>query len=394
MDGLMNLKNNEWLEQLDRHLASPCLTWLLGAGVSFGAKIPLMYPLTDRVKALAQGTDHAALLDALFNEIPEGAHIEHILSHLGDYSALAARSRSKTVSIGGTTFSLEQMNEAHRSILGWIAETIRWGFVPARGATVEQVGSSTQPLVEIGDHKDFVDALFKTSQAGLHDRRRPVRLFTTNYDTLIEDALALANVPYWDGFSGGAIAFRTHRFGDEEPKSAIRACIIKLHGSSDWHLGDDGKVWRVREFDTYPNRHGLILIHPQATKYAATQRDPFAAQFDLFRKALDNRDDNVLAICGYSFGDEHINDEIELCMGRIDSRTTLLAFVREVGGIPECLVKWQGEPWADRLYVITQNGLYVGRRAAIHAPPAGSERDWWTFTGVTKMLRDGSESFL
>ncbi|WP_284357140.1 SIR2 family protein [Pseudomonas putida] len=390
----MNANNNDWLEQLDRHLASPCLTWLLGAGVSFGAKIPLMYPLTGRVRALAQGTEHMELLDALFNEIPEGAHIEHILSHLGDYSALASRSRLKTVSINSTDFTLDQMSLAHKAILGWIAETIRWGYVPARADANEQVGNATAPLVEIRDHKDFVDALFKTSQAGLHDRRQAVRLFTTNYDTLIEDALALANVTYWDGFSGGAIAFRTHRFGDDEPKNAVRACVVKLHGSIDWHLGDDGKVWRVRDFDTYPNRHGLILIHPQATKYAATQRDPFAAQFDLFRKSLSSREDNVLAICGYSFGDDHINDEIEICMGRVDSRTTLLAFVREVDGLPECLVRWRAKPWSTRLYILTQNGLYVGRSDAIHTPVDNSERAWWTFSGVTKMLRDGSESFL
>lgn len=392
MERLMNA--NDWLEQLDRHLASPCLTWLLGAGISFGAKIPLMYPLTNRVKALAQGTEHLALLTALFNEIPEGAHIEHILSHLGDYGALASRSRSKTVSIDNTVFSLEQMNNAHKAILKWIAETIRWGYVPARDENAEQVGNAAKPLVQIGDHKDFVDALFKTSQAGLHDRRRAVKLFTTNYDTLLEDALALASVSYWDGFSGGAVAFRTHRFGDEEPTKAIRACVVKLHGSIDWHLGDDGKVWRVRDIDTYPNRNGLILIHPQATKYAATQRDPFAAQFDLLRKSLSNREDNVLAICGYSFGDDHINDEIEICMGRADSRTTLLAFVREVDGLSECLIKWRGKPWASRLYILTQNGLYVGSRDAVHAPAENAERAWWTFAGVTKMLRDGSESFL
>lgn len=33
-------------EQFEKHLNSPKQTWLLGAGVSFLANIPLMHPLT------------------------------------------------------------------------------------------------------------------------------------------------------------------------------------------------------------------------------------------------------------------------------------------------------------------------------------------------------------
>ena len=391
----MSAIDNDWLEQLDRHLASPCLAWLLGAGVSFGAKIPLMYPLTARVRELAAGTPHEELLSALFNELPDDTHIEHVLSQLGDYTALAARTAAGSVSIGGHPYSSEQLTCTHDQILDWIATTIRWGFVPARGGEAAQIGDAQNSLTSIDDHSDFMRALFRTTQAGLQDRRKPVRIFTTNYDTLIEDALALASVPYWDGFTGGAVAFRSYRFGDEEPKSGIRACVIKMHGSIDWHLGDDGKVWRVRDLDTYPNRNGLILIHPQATKYAATQRDPFAAQFDLFRRALSTRDDNVLAVCGYSFGDDHINQEIELCMGRIDSRTTLIAFAQEIDDqMPQCLTAWRAGPWGARVFVVTQNGIYVGSQGPFHQPEAANPHTWWTFTGVTKLLRDGSESFL
>ncbi|PKM23593.1 MAG: SIR2 family protein [Gammaproteobacteria bacterium HGW-Gammaproteobacteria-13] len=390
----MSTDSSDWLEQLDRHLASPCLNWLLGAGVSYGAKIPLMYPLTDRIKALLAGSPHEPLISAVVAELPEDSHIEHILSQMGDYTALANRSRANNASIGGTTYDCEQLQRAHEAILEAIANTIRWGYVPAFAGAAEEIGSPTNSLVLIDDHSAFARALFNTSQAGLQDRRRPVRIFTTNYDTLIEDSLALTNVTYWDGFSGGAVAFRSYRFGEEEPKSGIRACVIKLHGSIDWHLGDDFRVWRVRDLDTYPNRNGLILIHPQATKYAATQRDPFAAQFDLFRRALSGREDNVLAVCGYSFGDDHINEEIELCMGRVDSRTTLVAFVQEREAMPECLARWRQGQWGARVFVLTEKGLYAGKNGPFHEPVAGDQRSWWTFSGVTKILRDGAGSLL
>lgn len=391
--------DGDWLEQLDRHLSSPCLAWLLGAGVSYNANIPLMFPLTSRVNALATNSAHHTLLNALWATLPaDGSHIEHLLSHLGDYIALTARSRTKNATIGNATYSEKQLTDAHEAVLNWIAETIRWGYIPSTASddelNAEKIGTSEYPLITIDDHSYFIDVLFNTTNAGLQDRRRPVRIFTTNYDTLIEDAIALAQIPYWDGFSGGAVAFRSHHFGQDEPDKGNRAGIVKLHGSIDWHLGEDGKIWRIRHFDTYPKRKGLILIHPQATKYTATQRDPFAAQFDLFRRTLSRGEDNVLAVCGYSFADEHINQELALSLERPDSRTTLIAFVSGKDSLPECVDLWRNARWGSRVYVVTENGLYVGNEGPFFPPAEGKKHNWWKFAGVTKILRDGAASNL
>ena len=53
------------------------------------------------------------------------------------------------------------------------------------------------------------------------------------------------------------------------------------------------------------------MIYPQAIKYIHAQSDPFAELFQRFRHRLGSGTDQVLLICGYSFGDEHINSEIE-----------------------------------------------------------------------------------
>ena len=112
--------------------------------------------------------------------------------------------------------------------------------------------------------------------------------------------------------------------------SVCRAHVIKLHGSIDWHLGEDDRVWRVRDGDLYPKKISRVLIYPQSTKYLATQRDPFAAQFDLLRRSLGTQEENVLAICGYSFGDEHINQEIELALQRPENKTTSLPLLQRL----------------------------------------------------------------
>ena len=185
---------------------------------------------------------------------------------------------------------------------------------------------------------------------------------------------------------------RDYRYGDAEPATGCRAHVIKLHGSIDWHLGEDGKVWRVRDKDLYPDRAGRVLIYPQATKYIATQRDPFAAQFDVFRRTLSNGSDNVLAICGYSFGDDHINQEIEFALSAPTSKTTILAFCEELDDIiPPVLEAWRQSSWGKRVYVMTQRGLYAGPVGPLHGRTDGSSLNWWTFGGVTDVLQNGAE---
>jgi hypothetical protein len=161
-----------------------------------------------------------------------------------------------------------------------------------------------------------------------------------------------------------------------------------LHGSIDWYLGDDGKVWRVRDRDAYPPRSGRVLIYPQSTKYLATQRDPFAAQFELFRRVISQSGENVLAICGYSFGDEHVNQEIELAVGHPENKTTVLAFSSTVKVVLE---KWRKSHWGKRLYILSEAGLYVGTEGPLYASKDGKKLDWWTFGGVTNVLNNGAE---
>ena len=389
----MNSATKDTLIQLDNLLAASNQSWLFGAGISLDAGIPLMGSLTDRIFKKAEeneeNPDDIKVLEFVKSQLSDDSHIEHILSQLGDFRAIADRSKNNNARFDAVTLTMDDLDALHQRILTWIAETIRWGYQPAkRDGTPENIGTHDNRIVVIDNHSAFVSALFNRSQAGIAERRRAVRLFTINYDTLLEDALALGGFSYWDGFSGGAVAYRSYRYGDDEPNLRDRAHVIKLHGSIDWHLGADGQVWRVRDGNLYPERVSRVLIYPQSTKYLATQRDPFAAQFDLFRRSLGSREENVLATCGYSFGDEHITQEIELMLQRPENKTTVLAFAQKLN---PTLEKWRTSPWGKRVYVISEDGLYVGEDGP-HFPPTGSKRDWWTFTGVATMLSSGAEA--
>ncbi len=353
-----------------------------------------MCSLTDRVFILAEteGQENdKKILEFLKNELPDDAHIEHILSQLGDRRTIAGRSKNNKATFGDVILDLVSLDELHQRILEWLAETIRWGYKPAEGNNLEIVGSREKPIVTVDDHKNFISAIFNRSQAGVAERRQAVRLFTTNYDTLIEDALAMERFSYWDGFSGGAVAFRSHRYGDNEPKNGYRAHVIKLHGSIDWRLDEGDRVLRIRDGDLYPEKKARIIIYPQSIKYLATQRDPFAAQLELFRRFLASREENVLAICGYSFGDDHINQEIEMALQHSENRTTILAFSQHLHCI---LDSWLKKPWGKRVYVITENDIFVGENQSKASPANRSKHKWWTFDGVTKIINNGVESFI
>lgn len=385
-NGMTDNNVEEDLEQFQELLNCPEQNWLLGAGISFNAKIPLMYPLTNRVFELINNdTETLNLVNILKSQLPSNVHIEHILSHLGDYAAIASRSMTKKIDICGQEFTIECIEQSHNKILNHIANTIRYGYV---GGDKKEIGDENNFIVNIEDHLIFIKTLFYNLRAGVNERRKPVRLFTINYDTLIEDALSLNKIPYWDGFSGGAVAYRSYKYGQIEPTGEAKAYVIKMHGSIDWYQTDDGSLWRVRDRDTYPSKNNRVLIYPQSTKYVATQKDPFSSQFDLFRKALSSSSYHVLIICGYSFGDEHINQEIFLSMSNPNNKTVLIAFCQEVENkIPDILDEWRKADWGKRIYIATQNGLYVGNNSAIKRKDGYD--DWWTFSGMSVMMKEG-----
>lgn len=374
-----DLIDDELFSQIDKHLECSEQSWLLGAGISFDAKLPLMYPLTNKVKKDVKNNNNELydnIIAPLFDELPESCHIEHVLSHLGDYAALAERNKEKKAAINGRGVELAALEEAHNIILESISNIIRCGYVEGRDGRADEEGTLSAPIVDIESHFEFVDTLFNHASAGVYERRKTVNIFTTNYDTLLEDALALNKVPYWDGFAGGAVAHRIQRYGEPVPINGQRANLIKMHGSIDWFLCDKGYVWRVRDNDRYPKADRRVLIYPQATKYIATQQDPFSSQFDLFRKSLNSSQSNTLAVCGYSFGDDHINNEIEFAISKEENKTVLLAFLECRNEIPVCLEKWRRSSFGSRVLVVSLHGLYVGSQGPFKRKD--DDDYWWT----------------
>jgi hypothetical protein len=383
------------IEELQKLIECGVQYWLLGAGASFDAKIPLMYPLTERVNALILEPELSDLFNKIRQELPDSSHIEHVLSHIGDLIALATRSKSKKAYVGTNEYTTEQLQALHECIISKIAEIIRYGYKPSSATDAEEIGKLGNPIVEIEFHQAFIAALFD-GRSNLEARSR-VMFITTNYDTLLEDALTLARRSVHDGFSAGGIGYWIgHDQAYVETLSPQTHQLIKLHGSVDWLRAGDGTLVRGRYGTRYLSNLSETIIYPQATKYVETQRDPFANLFGAFRRVLQVSQSHVLCTVGYSFGDEHVNLEVQNQLEYKGNKTNVIAFVKEVPDgkpgtatrLPDSLERWRNNSqYGSRIYVASDKALYVGTERFDPVPL--SELKWWSFSGLTTFLKTG-----
>lgn len=152
-------------------------------------------------------------------------------------------------------------------------------------------------------HKDFAEWIGKS------DRKHPVEIFTTNYDYLFELGLEAKKIPYYDGFTGSYQPFFNSESVDNLNFIPNQTKLWKLHGSLGWHLNGDTKQVLRKDSDSDD-----ILIYPSILKYDESKKQPYMALMDRLSNFL-QEPDTVLITCGYSFGDEHINDRIMTALG-------------------------------------------------------------------------------
>lgn len=133
-------------------------------------------------------------------------------------------------------------------------------------------------------------------------RDKPVEIFTTNYDLLLEQALEAQRMPYFDGFIGSDSAFLDLESMAEDDLPARWARLWKIHGSITWWMTAEKKIRRSRD----KVEGEQLLIYPSHLKYDESRQMPYYAMLDRLRVFL-RSGQCVLLTCGYSFGDEHIN---------------------------------------------------------------------------------------
>jgi len=347
--------------------------FLIGAGCSRCAQLPLMSELTETVfEDGTLSTSAKSVLSYLKTQY-QGGHgttIEDYMSDIVDIMAIAARrqdcgAKNQKISFGPNEYGLEELEHVLNEIKNVMVKIL-------------------EPDVEISTHREFVRAVSALRAGKGGDGR--VDYFVLNYDTLIEDALALECLPFADGFAGGAVGWWD---GSVYGRSGVGARVFKVHGSIDWRLLEgDALPRRMRGKALLESIKGevkeRVMIWPAGTKYRETQRDPYAQILELMRLSLNPKKSEVvvLTICGYRFADMHINVEIDRALRESQKRLNLLIFTED--DRPAHWVK----RWFEDKEVNEQVRIH-GKRGFFHAGKvydSDEELAWWKFENIVRLL--------
>jgi hypothetical protein len=212
-------------------------------------------------------------------------------------------------------------------------------------------------LVSLADkHLPYVDTAYHSVAAwvGAVDRADPVEIFTTNYDLLMEEALERNRVPFFDGFVGSRSTFLDIPSMEDGKLPARWHRVWKIHGSLNWYEGDGGVIHR-----------GVAsgkrrVIYPSHLKYDESRRLPYFCMIDQLR-AFFRKPAPVLITCGFSFGDQHLN---EVLLQGLQGNPSAIVFALLYGGLasyPEITSAAQNRA---NLNVLARDEAVIGTKSA------------------------------
>jgi hypothetical protein len=346
--------------------------FLLGAGCSRCAGLPLASELTGLIlKEPSLSVETKGILTSLTKhfEGAKNAIIEDFMSELVDLLAIAERrnergAKATSTELSGKTYTIEQLHASLLEIKEKIADCIE------------------HRQADVSTHWQFVKAVHRVLRSGKASANCAVDYIVLNYDTLIEDALALERLDYSDGFCGGSTAYWVIKsFSD-----SCTARVLKIHGSIDWcELTGEVLPCRIRSSLKLPtDSKKKVLIWPAATKYRETQNDPYAQILEIVRRTLrpPTNSEVVLTVCGYRFGDSHINIEIDRALRESNKALTVVVFTgmeKPEGKLKEWI---DDATIKDQVLVYAKRGFFHGSNAKL----TDKDLPWWKFENLTRLL--------
>jgi hypothetical protein len=174
-----------------------------------------------------------------------------------------------------------------------------------RNACQLELDSSNAP------HKTFLDKI--TARKASEPR---VQLFTTNYDTLFEQAAQEGGYAVIDGFSFTSprtfsgryfdydiVQRERTRLKDEESFVSKVFHLYKMHGSLTWERTEQGRIQQVNSTES------PLIVYPASDKYESSYEQPYFEMMSRFQQAL-RRENTLLIVIGFGFRDKHIQNVI------------------------------------------------------------------------------------
>ena len=302
------------------------LSVLVGAGPSYPLGSPRIRGMTkhDLNEMLGRagetlGNDGTALIDVLLEMHSGKVDLEETLKTLSSAVTVSRAFGGKPVAVGEVTIGADALSETRRVLNRSLALDCDLPRLDRMDS--EMAGD---PLAA---HRVFLTRLLGSRRIDLPR----VRLFTTNYDLVLEKALDQLAIPYFDGFSGGVEkAFRPETYAQDlylppegDQRRMLRVpdvvYLYKLHGSITWRTrslpGGHASEEVVQVHAGAPvSAEDLVVIYPTPQKESDALGYPYSALFRAFSEALAQSDSALLAI-GYGFADDHVNRLVLQALG-------------------------------------------------------------------------------
>ena len=270
---------------------------------------------------------------------------------------------NQTLTLGGADYTEVQLSKALEQIKRAIADVV-------------------SQTILIDTHQRFVKALHRPMRPGKVSTGQSIDYLVLNYDTILEDALALSRVSFSDGMDGGVSGWWNPATFDRKD---LGARVLKLHGSINWLEAAEGTLpYRVAANVGLEDINARrILIWPASTKYRETQLDPYAQLADRARRAMNPGagGQRVLVICGYSFGDSHINIEIERALKDSAGDLTVVAFTDDDSPSGK-LKEWHESDVSEQVLIFANKGFFHGNDIR----KSDQSLLWWKFENITRIL--------
>ncbi|MFZ3384776.1 MAG: SIR2 family protein [Candidatus Methanoperedens sp.] len=384
---------NEYNKQMQQLLSQTRVSFLIGAGCSLCAGLPLMNGLTQQV-CTKLDPDMTTNKDEItsFNLLKEiksryaeikNTSIEDFLSEIQDIDAILQRQLTKGIP---TPLYLSKSGSYERKHTQLLIKKIKENIVEILGSNISTIEY----------HRKFCRAIHFGLRKGRERTKRPVNYFILNYDTLFEDALALERVSFNDGFIGGSTAWWDQNYFYEDNSLSgkgreFEARVYKLHGSIDW-IKPQKHDFPMRVRSSLPKGEVIgssdgegehVVIYPASIKYKETQNDPFAQMMMSLREHLSETENHVLAIIGYGFNDEHINMEVKDGIRKSKGALSVIIFLG-AKELPKCLNLWlQDSEICSQILILGKNGIWKNGEKILDSK---DDIDWYKFEKISGIL--------
>lgn len=346
-------------------------SFLIGAGCSKCAGLPLMDELTTNIKEeiTKEASEVSALYNDIINQYSTNINIEDILSELQDIYAILERQSNKGIETPKYTLNENQYDK----------EAVENTILKIKTIIKEKIGGNIPTL---SFHRAFCDNIHKRMLAGREKTKDSIDYFILNYDNLFEDSLALENINFTDGFVGGSTAW----WNPDLYNNSSQVNVYKLHGSIDWYRGINSFPIRLRNTLSKEEIANCeeVMIYPSTIKYVESQKNPYQIIINKFRTSLVDNESHVIFTMGYGFNDNHINAELE--NGLLNSSGSLSAVILlGTEELPDVIKSWlNNDQISKQILAITKKEIWVDGQ---NVYKDAKELEYYMFEKVIEILK-------